>query len=189
MDDKPLLIFFIGPPGSGKTYFGTRLAAKIAAVRLSSDATRIAMFGSSEKVEQIRRGRLQFMLQAPVFGAINYAAQQVLRANKSVILDSQATQRSVRRRHEKLAADCDAVPILVWIKTPTDLAINRGQARQARDDSIPYSEAKMRELMEIFSKNIDLPESTENLIEISGEQPFESQYSSFKAQLSTILSS
>lgn len=185
--NKPLLIYFIGQPGSGKTYFATRLADRLGAVRLNSDATRIAMFGSSEEVERIRKSKQESILYAPVFGAMNYSAQQIINSGHSVIYDAQATKRRDRKRHEKLAHECDAAPILVWIDTPGELAIKRGQEREQRDDSIVYSESKMRMLAELFSKNIDLPESDENLIKISGELPFEEQFKSFEAQLSSII--
>lgn len=176
---EKLLIVFLGFPGSGKTYFATRLAEKLHAVTLNSDAMRMAMFGSLEKIEEIRRTD-QSRLYSDVFGAMDYAAMQVLRAGHSVIFDAQQTKRRDRKHIEELAGSVGATPVLVWIKTNPEVALKRGPQREARDDSHQYSEELMKRLIERFSKVTDMPEPEENLVEINGELPFEEQYELFE---------
>lgn len=84
---KPLIIVFVGFPGSGKTYFARRLAEQLPAVTFNSDALRVAMFGSIENVERIRQND-QSRLYDDVFGAMNYATRQVLKAGYSVVFDA-----------------------------------------------------------------------------------------------------
>ncbi|HSX28457.1 MAG TPA: ATP-binding protein [Candidatus Saccharimonadales bacterium] len=185
---KPLLIVFLGFPGSGKTYFSKQLADKLGAVTLNSDALRLSMFGSLEMIEQIRisdRARLY----DDVFGAMDYAARQVLLANYSVIYDAQQTKRENRRNIEEIAHGSGAIPLLVWIKTSRETALKRGQEREARDDSHQYTAEKMEYFIDRFDSVTDLPEPTENTIEISGELTFEKQYLSFQGQLEKIISS
>lgn len=179
---KPFLIVFLGFPGSGKTYFSKRLADKLGAVTLNSDALRISMFGSPEKIEQIRTND-RSRLYDDVFGAMDYAARQTLLAGHSVIYDAQQTKRENRRNIEKIAQESGAMPLLVWIKTSRETALRRGQEREARDDSHQYTADKMKYLIDHFDSATDLPEPTENTIEISGELTFEEQYSSFQEQL------
>jgi predicted kinase len=188
MDEKsvPLLIVFLGFPGSGKTYFATRLAEKLQAVTLNSDAMRVSMFGSLETIERIRQTQ-RARLYDDVFGAMDYAAVQTLRAGHSVIYDAQQTKRRDRKNIEKLAASAGAIPVLVWIKTNPEVALRRGQEREARADSHQYDAAKMKMLVERFEKVTDLPEPDENVMEISGELPFEEQYAVFGSYISAYM--
>lgn len=182
MKPAPLLIVFLGFPGSGKTYFATRLAEKLQALTLNSDAMRLAMFGSLEKIEHIRQTDRP-RLYTDVFGAMDYAAAQALRAGHSVIYDAQQTKRSNRKHIEELAESAGAIPVLVWIKTSPEVALRRGQEREARADSHQYTAEKMKMLVERFDRVTDKPEPEENLVEISGELPFEEQYAIFERKV------
>lgn len=48
---KPLLVMFVGVPGSEKTYFAKRLADKLQAVTINSDAIRLSMWGSRDAIQ------------------------------------------------------------------------------------------------------------------------------------------
>lgn len=183
---QPLLVVFLGFPGSGKTYFATRLAEKLKAVTLNSDALRISMFGSLEAIEHIRQTQRP-RLYDDVFGAMDYATKQVLRAGHSVVYDAQQTKRRDRKHIEKVAAAVGAIPILVWIKTSPEVALRRGQERKAREDSHQYTEEKMKMLVGRFDKVTDLPEADENVIEINGELPFQEQYVAFEQAADAIV--
>lgn len=182
----PLLIVFLGFPGSGKTYFATKLAKEIGAVTLNSDALRVTMFKSLEAIEKIRHSADQSRLYDDVFGAMDYAAKQTLLAGHSVIYDAQQTKRENRHNIERLATEAGAIPILVWIKTSKQTALRRGQEREARDDSHQYDAEKMEYLIDRFARVTDLPEPGENTVEISGEQPFEQQYATFEREVEMI---
>ena len=185
MKPAPLLIVFLGFPGSGKTYFATRLAERLQAVTLNSDAMRLSMFGSLERIEHIRQTDRP-RLYADVFGAMDYAATQALRAGHSVIYDAQQTKRRDRKNIEKLAGNVGAIPVLVWIKTSPEVALRRGQEREARADSHQYTAEKMKMLVERFDRVTEKPEPDENLVEVSGELPFEDQYGTFEQAVTTI---
>lgn len=177
--DKPLLVAFLGFPGSGKTHFARQLAERLHAVTLNSDALRVSMFGSLEKIDHIRHYGDRSRLYEDVFGAMDYAARQTLLAGHSVIYDAQQTKRENRRGIEKIAAETGAIPLLIWMKTSREVALQRGQEREARDDSQQYDAEKMAYLIDRFDKVNDLPEPDENVIEISGEAPFTEQYKVF----------
>jgi predicted kinase len=179
MKQAPLLIVFLGFPGSGKTYFATRLAEKLQAVTLNTDALRGSMFGTLDVIEYIRQTD-RARLYNDVFGAMDYAATQILQAGHSVIYDAQQTKRRDRKNIEKIASSVDALPILVWMKTSPEVALRRGQEREARVDSHQYSKDKMKMLINRFDKVTDLPDKSENVIEISGELLFHEQYSLFE---------
>lgn len=182
---KPLLIVFLGFPGSGKTYFAKQLAKKLQAVTLNSDALRIAMFKTPENIEVIRQND-NARLYVDVFGAMDYAAYQVLKAGHSVIYDAQQTKRENRHNIESIASESGALPILVWVKTSRETALRRGQERDASNDSHQYTAEKMAYLIDRFESVTDMPEPTENTIEISGEVPFDQQYDVFQQKLTEI---
>lgn len=144
------------------------------------------MFKSLDAIEQIRQSD-RSRLYDDVFGAMDYAAKQVLLARHSVIYDAQQTKRRDRRNIEQVAQSVDALPILVWIKTTPEVALQRGQERTQSDDSHRYSADKMAMLIDRFYRVTDLPDEHENTIEINGEHAFEQQYESFTEQLDSII--
>lgn len=152
----------------------------------NSDALRLGMFGSLECIEEIRRLDNQ-RLYIDVFGAMDYAAKQTLLAGHSVIYDAQQTKRENRRSVESVARSANAVPLLVWIKTDPAVALKRGQEREIREDSLRYSAEKMKMLIERFDAVTELPDVSENVIEINGQDSFELQHQSFTTQLDTIV--
>lgn len=179
---QPLLICFLGFPGSGKTYFSTNLAKKLGAVTVNSDALRLSMFRSLEAIEAIRQTE-RSRLYDDVFGAMDYAASQVLLAGHSVIYDAQMTKRKDRQNIEAIARKAGAVPVLVWIKTSREIAFHRGQEREQSSDSHQYSAEKMAMLIDRFDAVTDVPEPDENVIEVNGEVTFDEQYREFKMGL------
>lgn len=184
--NKPLLVSFIGFPGSGKTHFATQLAKKLQGISFNSDAVRLAMFGSLENIEQIRKTD-RSRLYSDVFGAMNYMTTQALQSGYSVVYDAQMAKREDRKRLEKLALDCGAVFVLVWIQTDPEVAKQRGQTRQQRSDSHQYSPEKMEMLVERFATTTEPPEESETSIVIDGEESFEQQYEQLSKALKKIL--
>lgn len=144
------------------------------------------MFGSLEKIDHIRHHGDRSRLYEDVFGAMDYAARQALLAGHSVIYDAQQTKRENRRSIEKIAAEVGAIPVLVWMKTSREVALRRGQEREVRDDSHQYDAEKMAYLIDRFNSITDLLEAGENVIEISGEVPFEEQYETFLRGVETL---
>lgn len=183
---QPLLVMFLGSPGSGKSYFARRLAEKIQAVRLNGDSMRMALYGSVEGIaQQVDRDRDQ--LNKQTFGAIDYAVAQILAAGHSVVYDAHHNKRSIRAGLEMLAGDYAAVPIVVWVKTPYAVALKRGLEREATADQRRLSEEKMKETMERHMANFDEPVAGEKVITIDGLLGFEEQFASYEQQLMSIL--
>ncbi len=187
MDKQPLLVMFVGVPGSGKSYFGRQLAERLGGVWLNNDSMRLAIWGSREEVRKTHvdvdeRAKGNAM----VFGAMNYAASRILVAGTTVIYDSNANGRRERAGMQQLAADSQALAVVIRIKTPFAIALQRGQEREETDDQRQLTEAKMREVIERHGAEIDEPGADENVIEMSGEIAFDDQYESFQRQLLAI---
>ena len=179
-NDKPLIITLMGFPGSGKTYFSSQLAEALPAVRLNADAIRIALYGSREKMEEIRSSDLKRFYDE-AYGAMSYAAKQVLFLGASVICDAQMLMREDRQRYiEQIAVEGNALPVLVWIRTSKEVALSRGSEREENNESIVFDKEMMQNLINYFDKRTNAPSSSENVIEISGEIPFQEQLVQFQ---------
>lgn len=182
MINQPLLVMFLGYPGSGKSFFARQLADKLQAVRLNGDSMRIALF---KTVEAIEAHPNKNTLNTQTFGAIDYAVSQVLKAGHSVVYDAHHNKRSIREALEKLALDYQAKPVVVWIKTPREIALLRGTDREAADDSRQMTKEKMLESMNRHMANFDEPSESECVIEIDGTIPFELQFEIFRQHIAT----
>lgn len=189
MGATPLIHLFLGVPGSGKSYFARNLAEKQGYVRLNNDAMRLGIFGSLENISAVYHSPNRQNVNTYVDGAVEYAASQLLERGQSVICDAHHNKRTDRERFEKLAQKYDAKVLLVWVKTPFETALSRGQQREASNDQRQLSEADMREVMERHEATMDLPVSGENVITIDGTEPFEVQHESYMAQLNALLGS
>lgn len=177
---KPLFIMFVGTPGSGKTTFARLLAKELGAVTLNSDAVRISMWGDLERVKAAHvdpNDRVQG--NKLTFGALDYAAGQILAAGYSVVYDANANKVAERRTMAAIAVQNNGLAVVVRIKTPPALAVQRIIERPQSHDQRQHDAAKAHEIVESFSKAIEEPDATEHTVEISGEQAFEEQYAVF----------
>lgn len=174
---KPFLITFLGVPGSGKSTFARAFAQKIAAVTLDSDAIRLSMWGSQSAVWAAHADpgeRASY--NALTFGAIDYAARQILSAGHSVIYDCNANTVAERTKIASIAEQHDAQFLAVWIQTPHQVAIARIEKRnQTRADSSKNPESPS-DVVSRFAREIEAPDAHEFAIAVSGELPFDEQY-------------
>ncbi len=185
MVGQPLLVIFTGVPGSGKTYFATRLAEKIEAVRLNSDGMRLSIFGSLEEIERVYHSSRRSDLNKSTFGAMDYATRQVLSTGQPVIYE--AIQRTVRdRRHmEELAATCNARLILVSMSIDIETAIARTMERDAADDVRQFDGQKARDVVMHFRDNFEPLDRTDYVIEIDGTLSFDEQFKVFSQKIAS----
>ena len=179
------LFMSLGHPGSGKTYFTTRMAEREGYVRLNADALRMNMFGSFDAARAFDQETGQ--LGRVIFKALDYSTVQILKAGNSVVYDVQQNEKSIRLKTSSLGSDNGALPIIIWVKTPIDIALQRGQDRDLTPDQQKHSYETMKASIEKHLANIEHPTNDEHVIEIDGMLDFEDQYTSFNEQLSTIL--
>lgn len=184
VNTSPLLITFVGIPGSGKTTFAKNLARELKAVVLTSDAIRIAMWGSLEEVKAAHpTPEAKIATNSLVFGAMNYAARQVLSAGYSVIYDANANQRHERQEKHDIADKQNALSIVVRIMVPYEVSLHRIQKGEAADDARKVDPDKASVFLERFLASIEEPVTPENVVYIDGEASFSDQLASFWQQV------
>lgn len=170
---------FIGVPGSGKTYFATRLTDKLAAVRLNSDGMRLAIFGSLEAVEEVYNSSDRKRVNDYVFGAMDYATEQLLSGGVTVVYEAIQRTYDDRRKMRELADRTGAISVLAWMKVDTETAVQRIQVRAESDEVRRFTQEKAREVVDHFTEQLDIPTPDERLIEIPGDIPFDQQFTVF----------
>lgn len=169
------LVSLVGHAGSGKSHFARELALHKQWVRLNGDSMRMALFGS---LEAIQAQPIEFRRYG-IFGAVDYAVEQILMAKKSVIYDANNNKRSIREAHRNLAEKYGAIPIVVWIYTSKQLAIERTMQREAQPDQRKFDEKSAIEVVERHIAALDEPTSDENLITIDGTLQVNEQIEEF----------
>lgn len=185
--ERPVLIMFTSLPGSGKSYFARQAAERMRAVRLSSDAFRPAMFGS---VESWREAEERFGRQAmldQLFGAMDYASEQILLAGDDLIYDTNTNKRAYRRAEEERAERFGAVAVAIQLEVPYEVALQRGQDREEQADQHRNDEAGMRELIARIQAETDPFENSELVVRLDGQAPFNEQFASFETQVKRLI--
>jgi predicted kinase len=150
------IIMVAGLPGSGKTFFASRLAEKINAEHVSSDSLRKKMFSSRNYSREEKEKVYQKMLDY-----INEA----ISGNKNIIMDATFYREDVRKLFFKTAKDFNIH--IYMIEVTADLPLVRKRLIQKREDSeadiIVYENLKKQ--FEPIRENHLVLESQENNIE------------------------
>lgn len=177
------LIMFLGTPGAGKSAFARQLAVRLNAVRLNGDAMRFALYGSVDGINYARHTLGRDEVNRQTFSALNYASDQILSRGHSVVYDARRNRRAEREALEVIARQHGAVPLIVWVKAPENVAFERTKQRDQMPDQPKYSDEELELVMERHVANFEQPIKGEHVIEIDGTMPFELQYESFLKQL------
>ena len=172
---KRCLYLMLGHPGSGKSYFAQRLAREIGAVRFNSDRMRHHLFNNSH--EHHSRADHEHIINA-----INCAAISVLQSGYSIIYDINNNFVSDRKAYAALSKEYGACTIIIWVKTPLEVATERGASRPLSQEHIRIDST----WIERVAAELEAPSLDEPCIEIDGTLEFQLQYNSFRNQLSKL---
>lgn len=118
---KPILIATLGYPGSGKTFFSRRFAKEFDFFHLNSDFLRSEIFPkpnySKEENISVLRTR-------------NFITEELLRKGINVIYDANLTKKIYRKDLQRIARRQKADYLLLWFKTPVEMALSRIKKRR-----------------------------------------------------------
>ena len=177
------MVLFTSIPGSGKSYFARQAAERMRAVRLSSDAFRPAIYGSVEAWREAEKENGRPTMLKRLFGAMDYASEQILLTGADLIYDTNTNRRELRKAQGEKARKYGAVPIVVRLEVPYEVALQRGQDREEQADQRRKDEAGMRELIDRIKSVTDPFESDELVVNLDGEKPFDEQFIEFEKQV------
>jgi len=118
---KPAFVAVSGLPGTGKSYFCTKLVERLPFVILESDALRKALFPSpSYSPEESSR----------LFRALHLLIERLLKKGISLILDATNLSERYRERLYNIADRLDARLILVRVEAPPEVVYERLKTRR-----------------------------------------------------------
>jgi len=129
---EPAFIVVSGLPGTGKTYFCSKLAERLPFVTLESDALRKTLFSSPSYSPQ-ESNRL--------FQACHLLIEKLLRKGIPLILDATNLSERHRERLYNVADRLDVKLILVRVEAPGEVVRERLKARQEGMDPEEKSDA------------------------------------------------
>ena len=123
---KPALIAVSGLPGTGKSYFCSKLADRFSSIVLESDALRKILFPSpTHSLQESSR----------LFGALHRLTEGLLRQGVSLILDATNLSERSREYLYYIAEHASAKLVLVRVEAPPEVVHQRLKARQQSQES------------------------------------------------------
>lgn len=162
---QPTIIYFLGMPGSGKTYVSRQLSELLGAAHISSDRLRYELFAEPrfDKGEHMVITRL-----------MDYMTEEFLGIGRSVIYDISVSRQQDRRELRELARKYNAKELLVWIQTDVESGWNRAKARDKRKADDKYSLPLDRSVFDQYVRLMQNPQH-EQYVVLSGKHVFDTQ--------------
>ena len=142
--NQPTLYLMFGYPGAGKTTAAEIIQQLTGAVHLSSDKTRFEMF-PKPSFDQAEHAKL--------YQALDAKTEELLRQGKSVIYDANLNRYQHRQDKYDICRQTGARAVLLWVKTPKELAKDRA-AHLSRQHLWPPNETSDQ----LFDRIADLIE-------------------------------
>lgn len=148
----------VGFPGAGKTTISKMIHELTGAVHLWADHERRKRFGAPthSHTENLK-----------LYGELNEVANQLLSQGKSVIYDTNFNFFKDRERLRAIAAQHGAQTIVIWIRTPKELA----RERATKDAHLHHTRVLGNMPLDHFeriSNNLQPPREGERVIEFDG---------------------
>ncbi len=120
---KPAFVAVSGLPGTGKSYFCSKLVERLPFVILESDALRKELFPSPSYSPPE---------SARLFRALHLLIERLLKKGISLILDATNLSERYRERLYSIAERLDARLVLVRVEAPPEVVYERLKDRQER---------------------------------------------------------
>lgn len=162
---KPLLIYFYGFPGSGKSYVSRSLTTVIKAAHINSDRIRSELFENP---------RYDTQENAIVVHLMDYMSEEFLSAGISVIYDVNAMRLNQRRKLRELAKKHKADSLMIWLQIDPESAFYRIQNRDRRTSDDRYAQNHTQDTFNKQLAAMQNPQAEDYLV-ISGKHTFATQ--------------
>lgn len=168
----------LGFVGSGKSYVSRWLVPHVNAVYLRVDELRLAMFGADRSELYTPENK------ALVNGASRYAMMQIIKSGQAnVVHDANHNSAKMRQNIAYLVEQEGAKAVVVWVKTPVEVAKERAVIRTVTEGHELFEE----NLVEKMAKRLEEPRPNEVVIVIDGQASAEEQKKQFDTQFAAIV--
>ena len=179
VESKQLLVMMLGSPGAGKSYFARNLAEQYDMRRVNADAVRTRLFGS------INAGRTPEN-HKKTYETVDREMEEALRQGRSVIRDNQNNHEADRAKARGIAVEVGALAVVVWIKTPREVAVKRMMERPETPEQLQLDEQTAQEFIDSSHAALEEPGADEPCVVINGQIPFEDQLALFQDFLQNV---
>lgn len=166
------LYLLMGLPGAGKTTAAKAIEKLTGAVRLSSDEARIMIWPEPKFTKEEHTQLYEYL---------DEQTAMLLEAGKSVVYDANLNRLEHRQEKYTLAVETGAEVVLLWVKTPFEIALDRRVNETAHHHLVPKNETP-ETLFKRVASVIEEPLSNETFIELDGTK-ITSKYIAEKLQL------
>lgn len=155
---QPTLFLMLGYPGSGKTTVSKHINSISGAVHLWADHERRLKFKTPNygHQENIR-----------LYDELNHKAKTLLLEGRSVIFDTNFSFYKDRKHLRKIAKDCGARSILIWVKTAESISKNRA-TKDAHKQETRVLGNMPEESFHRIANNLETPKESEEYVELDG---------------------
>jgi predicted kinase len=148
----------VGYPGSGKTTTSKIIHELTGAEHLWADRERKRMFGEPAYTHQEN---------IELYEELNNRTDELLRAGKSVIFDTNFNFYKDREHLRRIAARNGATAFVIWVKAPKDIARERATKDANRQQTRVLGDMPV-EQFERMARNLQEPRPDEHAVHIDG---------------------
>ncbi len=147
----------LGYPGAGKTTTAKVIAQLTGAVHLSSDHVRTELFAKPSFSQEEHQ---------KLYQELDAKTEELLGGGKSVIYDANLNRYQHRKDKYNICAKTGSKPVLIWVKTPRDLAKSRA-LHDSRSHLVPKDESADT-MFERIANIIEPPKADEIPVIVDG---------------------
>lgn len=153
-----MVIIVLGLPGSGKSYFASKLAAELGAEYISSDEVRMRLLPTRTYSDEEKKR---------VYGAMSNMMSEALFLKKPVVLDATFYRESLRNKFEEIAAEFGETIIYIEVSAPEHLIEERLQKPRLVSEADHAVYLKLKETYDPLKKDhLILVSSNHNISEM-----------------------
>lgn len=156
----PLVLVTIGLPGAGKSFFARQFSETFGAPVVSGDRLRHTLGANSDKhVEELSTSQ----------------AEELLKTQKTFIVDGLANTRAERAGLRKLAKSKGYDVLLIWVQTDSSTSQYRSMKRSAKREDDKYNTSLTADEFNKASRRFSPPIASEACVVISGKHTYATQ--------------
>ncbi len=159
-----MVIIVFGLPGSGKSYFASRLARKMEAVYVSSDEVRMGMFPVRSYSEEEK-----MMVYEAMLGEM----EKTIITGKDIVLDATFYREEIRKKFMDLADSYGVKICFISVGADENIIAERVSKKRQSSEADYAVYLKLKQSFEPMSKDHFVLESTQGNIDQMMEKALE----------------
>ncbi len=168
---SPILVLMHGLSGSGKTWLSSRLAPRLAAIRIRSDVERKRLHGlpaADSRASVVDAGLYTAEASHRLYAHLAEATRTMLAAGESVIVDAAFLERTRRTQFLALAHELNVPCVIVDCRAPADTLEARLDVRAASRSDASDADIRVLAHQRVHAAPLDARERALTLVVDTG---------------------